>query len=137
MFSRFYINMVRAGEIGGSLDQTLARMSEYLERAKARLSVVAPLTLAVIILLLFASFKRAMPVLIVLGTLQASTWGWLVPRASPVEPFGFSLTVFVVAAGGLLMWAFVAWQRYREASGSDPLVHLELLSVRPLRSGLP
>ena len=73
---------------------------------------------------------------IVLGTLQASTWGWIAPRASPVEPFGFSLTVFVVAAGGLLMWAFVAWQRYREASGVDPLVHLDLLSVRPLRSGL-
>jgi len=73
---------------------------------------------------------------IVLGTLQASTWGWVTPRASPVEPFGFSLTVFVVAGGGLLMWAFVAWQRYREASGSDPLVHLDLLSVRPLRSGL-
>jgi general secretion pathway protein F len=34
VFSRFYINMVRAGEIGGSLDQTLARMAEYLERAK-------------------------------------------------------------------------------------------------------
>ncbi|MGY6632043.1 MAG: type II secretion system F family protein [Wenzhouxiangella sp.] len=34
VFSRFYINMVRAGEIGGSLDQTLSRMSEYLERAK-------------------------------------------------------------------------------------------------------
>jgi len=73
---------------------------------------------------------------IVLGTLQASTWGWVTPRASPVEPFGFSLTVFVVAAGGLLMWSFVAWQRYREASGADPLVHLDLLSVRPLRSGL-
>lgn len=73
---------------------------------------------------------------IVLGTLQASTWGWVTPRASPVEPFGFSLTVFVVAGGGLLMWAFVAWQRYREASGSDPLAHLDLLSVRTLRSGL-
>jgi general secretion pathway protein F len=34
VFSRFYINMVRAGELGGSLDQTLARMAEYLERAK-------------------------------------------------------------------------------------------------------
>ncbi|MEM1080510.1 MAG: type II secretion system F family protein [Pseudomonadota bacterium] len=34
VFSRFYINMVRAGELGGALDQTLARMAEYLERAK-------------------------------------------------------------------------------------------------------
>ena len=29
--------------------------------------------------------------LIVLGVLEAGTWGWLQPRNSPVEPFGFSL----------------------------------------------
>ncbi len=41
---------------------------------------------------------------IVLGVLQASTWGWIAPKDSPVEPFGFSLTVFVVGAGvGLLV----------------------------------
>lgn len=33
-FSRLYVNMVRAGEIGGSLEQTLDRLSEYLERSK-------------------------------------------------------------------------------------------------------
>ena len=25
---------------------------------------------------------------IVLGVLQASNWGWLLPRSSPIEPFG-------------------------------------------------
>jgi Na+/melibiose symporter-like transporter len=53
-----------------------------------------------------------------------------------VEPFGFSLTPFVIAAGGALLWAFVAWQRHREAVGSDPLVHLDLLRIPPLRAGL-
>ena len=33
-FSRFYINMVRAGEAGGSIDNALARLVEYLARAK-------------------------------------------------------------------------------------------------------
>ncbi|MCG8464546.1 MAG: type II secretion system F family protein, partial [Xanthomonadales bacterium] len=33
-FSRLYVNMVRAGEIGGSLEQTLDRLSDYLERSK-------------------------------------------------------------------------------------------------------
>src|SRR5215213_3686668 len=37
--------------------------------------------------------------LIVIGVLQASNWGWLFPLNSPVEPFGFSLTPFVIAAG--------------------------------------
>ncbi len=73
---------------------------------------------------------------VVLGTLQSSTWGWLTPKSSPITPFGFSLTIFVVAGGGLLLWAFVLWQRHREARGTDPLVHLALLDVPVLRSGL-
>lgn len=33
LFSRLYINMVRAGEAGGSLHDTLQRLTEYLERS--------------------------------------------------------------------------------------------------------
>lgn len=33
-FSRLYVNMVRAGETGGSLDDTLKRLGEYLERSR-------------------------------------------------------------------------------------------------------
>jgi MFS family permease len=74
--------------------------------------------------------------LLVLGVLRASTWGWLAPKQSPIEPFGFALTPFVVAGGAACLWAFVRWQRARVARGRDPLVHLELLRVAPLRSGL-
>lgn len=73
---------------------------------------------------------------IVLAVLFASSWGWLVPRQSPVEPFGLALTPFVVGAGALLLWVFVRWERHREAGGLDPLVHLDLLRVPALRSGL-
>ena len=34
-FGRLYINMVRAGEAGGTLHETLARLADYLERARA------------------------------------------------------------------------------------------------------
>ena len=34
-FSRLYVNMVRAGEAGGSLHETLQRLAEYLERSHA------------------------------------------------------------------------------------------------------
>lgn len=74
--------------------------------------------------------------LIVLGVLQAGTWGWLVPKLSPVAPFGFALTPFVVAAGGVLLWAFVVWQRARERRATDPLIHLDLLRITTLRAGL-
>ncbi|HMX07707.1 MAG TPA: MFS transporter [Microthrixaceae bacterium] len=73
---------------------------------------------------------------VVLGILQSSTWGFLAPKDSPVEPLGFSLAVFVVIGGALLLWAFVVWSRHREAQGRDPLVHLRLFEVLPLRSGL-
>ncbi len=34
-FSRLYVNMVRAGEGGGSLQETLQRLADYLERSRA------------------------------------------------------------------------------------------------------
>lgn len=74
--------------------------------------------------------------LMVLGVLEASNWGWIHPKNSPVEPFGFSLTPFVVACGALLMWGFAAWERYREQHGHDVLLHLRLLGNRVMRSGL-
>lgn len=75
--------------------------------------------------------------LLVLGVLQSSSWGWLRPKEdSPVTPFGFSLTVFVIGAGALLLWLFQAWQARRERDGRTPLVHLGLLQSAPLRAGL-
>jgi EmrB/QacA subfamily drug resistance transporter len=74
--------------------------------------------------------------LIVFGVLQASNWGWLAPRASPIEPFGFSLTPFVIAAGALVLGGFVSWERRREEHGLPPLVHLGMLRIRALRGGV-
>lgn len=74
--------------------------------------------------------------LVVLAALRGSTWGWLRPRTSPVEPLGFAATPFVAVAGALLLVAFVSWQRRRERTGRDPLVQLRLLSQPTLRAGL-
>ncbi len=74
--------------------------------------------------------------LIVFGVLQASNWGWLAPRDSPVEPFGFALTPFVIAAGALVLGGFVSWERRREERGLPPLVHLGMLRIRALRGGV-
>ena len=35
---------------------------------------------------------------VVLGTLQSSTWGWIAPKDSPIEPFGFEASPTVPAA---------------------------------------
>jgi EmrB/QacA subfamily drug resistance transporter len=73
---------------------------------------------------------------IVLGTLQSSTWGWVVPKDSPVTPLGFSLTIWMIAGGAVLLWAFAVWQRRRQDAGTDPLVHVSLLHIPALRAGL-
>jgi MFS family permease len=68
--------------------------------------------------------------LMVLGVLQSSAWGWIKPKQdSP-------LTLFMVGAGLALLWAFTLWQGRRERSGRDPLVHLALMKITPLRAGL-
>ena len=72
----------------------------------------------------------------VYGVLNSSTWGWLKPKNSPITIFGFSLTIYVMAAGAALIWGFVAWQRHREAIQRDSLVHLSLARVPAVRSGL-
>ena len=57
VFSRLYTNMVRAGEVGGSLDTTLSRLSHYLERAKAlRESVInAMIYPAILVVMVFCA----------------------------------------------------------------------------------
>ena len=93
-FSRFYINMVRAGEMGGALDQTLARMSEYLERSKAlKDGVVSALIYpALLVILAIASLMLLMI--------------YVIPQFTPMfEDFGGELpmlTRIVIATGDLL-----------------------------------
>lgn len=57
VFSRLYVNMVRAGEAGGSLHDTLKRLAEYLERSKAlRESVINALIYpSILVLMVFGA----------------------------------------------------------------------------------
>lgn len=73
---------------------------------------------------------------VVLGFLQSGTWGWVRPRDSPITVFGFSLTLFVLAAGAALLWLFRVWERRQESRGRDPLVRMTLFGIPPLRAGL-
>ncbi|MFM7143698.1 MAG: type II secretion system inner membrane protein GspF [Alphaproteobacteria bacterium] len=55
VFAPLYVNMVRAGEVGGVLDQVLARLREYLEsadelRGEVRSALVYPVILSIVAL---------------------------------------------------------------------------------------
>ncbi len=53
VFGRLYVNMVRAGEAGGSLQETLQRLSHYLESARAlRVRVINALVYPIILLVM-------------------------------------------------------------------------------------
>lgn len=92
---------------------------EYIERAKAKLKVVLPLTLAIIIVLLYLNFKRLSEVAIIMGTLPLALPGgiWLLY----LEGFNLSVAVgvgFIALAGvaveiGVIMLVYLN-QAYRE-----------------------
>ncbi|HWM18031.1 MAG TPA: MFS transporter [Microbacterium sp.] len=81
-------------------------------------------------------------VAVVYGMLQTKTWGWIVPLHSPeisgveIAPLGISLSAWLIVLGVVLLVLFFSRQRRLVASGREPLVHVDLLSLRQLRSGL-
>jgi general secretion pathway protein F len=54
VFTKFYLNMIRAGEAGGGLDQVLTRLSEYLERSQELKDSVSTAMIYPIILLVMS-----------------------------------------------------------------------------------
>ena len=59
------------------------------------------------------------------------------PLNSPIEPFGFSLTPFVIAAGVLVLAGFRAWERRREEQRSATRWSTSrLFRIPTLRGGL-
>ncbi|WP_368485096.1 efflux RND transporter permease subunit [Pseudoalteromonas sp. SD03] len=79
---------------------TWAGQYEYMERAKAKLSYVLPLTLAIIVVLLYLNFRSFTEVFIIMATLPLAMIGgiWLMY----LEGFNFSVAVgvgFIALAG--------------------------------------
>ncbi|ASG05214.1 efflux RND transporter permease subunit [Vibrio anguillarum] len=99
---------------------------EYMERAKARLSVVAPITIAIIMLLLYFSFRRIGEVLIIMATLPLAMVGgvWLMHYLG----YNFSIAVgvgFIALSGvaveiGVIMLVYLnqAWH-YRKIDAQE------------------
>ncbi|MDC9527280.1 efflux RND transporter permease subunit [Pseudoalteromonas sp. Angola-30] len=98
---------------------TWAGQYEYMQRAKAKLSYVIPLTLAIIVILLYLNFKCLSEVLIIIATLPLAMLGgiWLMY----FEAFNFSVAVgvgFIALAGvaveiGVIMLVYLN-QAYTE-----------------------
>jgi Cu(I)/Ag(I) efflux system membrane protein CusA/SilA len=124
---------------------------EYLVRAEQQLATVLPVTLAIIVLLLYLNFRRFTEVIIIMGTLPLALVGgfWL------LYLLGYNLSVavgvgFIALAGvtveiGVIMLVYLnqALQRHRATLGAEgkglsladihsAVIDGALLRVRPI-----
>ena len=113
---------------------------EYMERAKEKLSVVVPVTLVIILLLLFINFKNVTSVLIIMGTLPLSLVGgiwllyWLDYNLSVAVGVGFIALAGVAVEIGVLMIVYLnqAWNRIQ----TDALAEGRALNAADLREAI-
>ena len=94
VFSRFYLNMIRAGEAGGALDVVLQRLTEFMERSKELRETVKSA-------LMYPAILIGVAVLSVMILLM-----WVVPQFSQMfEESGKALplpTQIVIGAGDVV-----------------------------------
>ena len=113
VFSRFYVNMIRAGEAGGSLPQVLLRLAEYMERAKAlRDNVTASMTypaflavvsLLAVVILLGAVVPRFKPIFAGTGKAVPAVTQLVLFLGDAMRNYG----VFLLAGAALLVYLWV------------------------------
>jgi Cu(I)/Ag(I) efflux system membrane protein CusA/SilA len=104
---------------------------EYMERAKEKLTVVVPLTLAIIFVLLYLNFRRLTETLIVMLSVPFALVGgiwlmwWLNYNMSVAVAVGFIALAGVAAETGVVMLIYLdqAWEEIkarRAAEGIQP-----------------
>ncbi|KMK10848.1 cation transporter [Pluralibacter gergoviae] len=118
---------------------------EYLERASAKLKLVLPVTLMIIVMLLWFTFRRAADVLLIVGTLPFSLIGgvwllWLLGyNLSVAGAVGFIALAGVAAEFGVIMVLYLnsALEKRRRQGAVDEASLLSaihegaVLRVRP------
>ena len=100
---------------------------EYLERAAARLKLVAPVTLAIIFLLLYVTLRSVGDALLLMATVPFALVGgiwfvWVLGHAfSVATAVGFLALAGVAAEFGVVMLIYLksAWARHRIAPDQD------------------
>jgi Cu(I)/Ag(I) efflux system membrane protein CusA/SilA len=124
---------------------------EYLVRAKQQLATVLPVTLAIIVLLLYLNFRRFTEVLIIMGTLPMALVGgyWLLYllgyNMSVAVGVGFIALAGVAVEIGVIMLVYLnqAMQRQQDAAAHEQraltaddvrnaVIDGALLRVRPI-----
>jgi MFS family permease len=74
--------------------------------------------------------------LVVYGILRSGTWGFVIPKPDAPLWLGLSPVVWLVLAGGAVLFGFLVWEKHRRDAGQAALLDPAILRVRLLRSGI-
>ncbi len=105
---------------------------EYMVRAKERLMIVVPLTLVIIILLLYLNFRNFTEVMIIMGTLPLALLGgyWLLYllgyNMSVAVGVGFIALAGVAVEIGVIMLVYLNQALHRRQAQAGHVHHLSL-----------
>ncbi|HAO33892.1 MAG TPA: type II secretion system inner membrane protein GspF [Candidatus Competibacter sp.] len=99
-FSRFYLNMVRAGESGGALETVLRRLNEFLERSQALRETVTSALIYPIILLTVSALS-----VIILLTFVVPQFQRLFADAGKTLPLATQIVIAVGDGFRYYWWA--------------------------------
>jgi EmrB/QacA subfamily drug resistance transporter len=74
--------------------------------------------------------------LAVYGVLRSSEWGWVRPKPDGPSLAGVSLTLWLIALGGLTIWLLFEWETHLIARGREPLIRPSIFGYREMDAGL-
>ncbi len=130
VFSAFYVNMVKAGEESGKLDQTFLYLADYLDRSyevtsKARNALIYPaFVIGVFIIVMILMFTTVIPKLS--GVLTES--GQVIPTYTKVvlgiSDLFVNYGIFLVIL--LIIGIFILWRYLQTTKGQESIARLKI-----------
>ena len=120
VFSKFYLNMIRAGELGGNLGGVLQRLAEYLERSQELKDTVSTALIYPAILLVMSLVS-----LFVMLTFVVPQFKEMFESAGQALPLPTRIVVglaeFLQSYGWVLVVAVIAAVQFMKVQLADPL----------------
>jgi general secretion pathway protein F len=120
VFSRFYLNMIRAGEMGGNLGDVLTRLSEYLDRSQELKDTVATALIypAILLVMSLASLFVMLTFVVPQFTEMFESSGKALPVPTQIV---VALADFLQSYWWLLLIIIISTTSYMKTQLADPV----------------
>lgn len=120
VFTKFYLNMIRAGEAGGSLDEVLTRMSDYLERSQELKDTVSTALIypAILLVMSLASLFVMLTFVVPQFTEMFESAGKALPVSTQIV---VGLANWLQSYWWVLLAVFVSISSYMKLQLADPI----------------